>query len=71
MLPVLSPDDLAYMALLRHDPCSYCGEPAGTIDHIHPLNSGGSGGWENLTASCRSCNPSKGTATLLAFLGRA
>lgn len=64
-------DDLAYIEVLRSDPCSYCGAEAGSIDHIEPLKSGGSCGWENLTASCRGCNSSKYTAPLLAFLTRA
>lgn len=67
----LTEDDYSYMAVLRRDPCAYCGNVAGTVDHIEPLNSGGSGGWANLTASCRSCNSSKSAAPLLAFLMRA
>jgi hypothetical protein len=50
---------------LRLDPCSYCGEPAGTIDHIDPLRTGGERVWENLTAACQRCNSSKGTRPLL------
>lgn len=37
------------------------------IDHIEAVIKGGSGEWENLTASCRSCNASKHTKSLLTF----
>ena len=62
--------DIEYMAILRRDPCSYCGTAAGVVDHIVPLYQQGLHGWENLTAACRRCNSSKGTKSLLAFLSQ-
>lgn len=64
-------DDVAvdYVAVLRVDPCSYCGETAaGQIDHITPRSLGGSSDWWNLTAACRSCNASKHKRPLLLWL---
>lgn len=53
-------ETLAYIGVLRSDPCSYCGAyPAGTIDHIIPLDNGGAHHWLNLTAACETCNKSK------------
>lgn len=64
-----------YVAILRRDPCAYCGAPADTnrfgqsdIDHIYPRCLGGVDRGMNMTATCASCNSSKGTATLLGFL---
>ena len=57
-----------YAAVLLGDPCSYCGGPADTIDHIEPTVFGGSQGWENLTAACRSCNSRKNANSLLLVL---
>lgn len=59
-----------YRAALRADPCAHCGELAGTLDHITPRSAGGGDSWENLTASCLSCNARKGTNTLLHTLGQ-
>ena len=57
-----------YVEILRGDPCSYCGQPAGEVDHIEPLARGGAEGWENFTAACRSCNARKHARPLLQFL---
>jgi hypothetical protein len=57
-----------YAAILRLDPCAYCGAPAGAIDHIVPTLAGGDGHWTNLTAVCHSCNSSKRSAPLLLWL---
>jgi hypothetical protein len=58
----------SYPAILMGDPCSYCGAPAEHIDHIVPLARGGSGDWDNLTASCAACNLSKSAKSLLDFM---
>jgi 5-methylcytosine-specific restriction endonuclease McrA len=58
----------AYALILRGDPCSYCGAPMEHVDHIHPLASGGTGAWDNLTAACAACNHSKQTRSLLEFM---
>ena len=59
-----------YIAILRGDPCSYCGQDAGVVDHIDALHVGGDHSWTNLTATCQSCNSSKRTEALLSFLLR-
>ena len=58
----------AYWDILADDPCSYCGGPAGEVDHIVALNNSGTNDWTNLTAACRSCNASKSTKSPLDFL---
>lgn len=66
-----TPQDLAFMEILRSDPCSYCGAPTEEIDHIEPVYKGGTNAWENLTSACKSCNRSKKTTDLLSYLLRA
>lgn len=61
-------DVRAYALVLMKDPCSYCGEPMKDADHIVPHAQGGLTVWENLTASCPTCNRRKGTQSLLHFL---
>lgn len=62
--PEPSADDLTYARALISDPCGYCGEAGGSIDHIDNT----SHGWDNLTATCRSCNTAKGQHTLVRFM---
>jgi hypothetical protein len=53
--------------LLRDDEtCQYCGKRSRelTLDHIIPRSRGGTGTWENLVASCKSCNGKKGNRLL-------
>lgn len=59
-----------YSVVLRADPCAYCGGPGGIVEHIVAVARGGGNGWENLTGACRSCNSTKGTASLLVGLLR-
>lgn len=61
-----------FKAVLRADPCSWCGAPGGTVEHIvpkqrrgeHPANHG----WMNFAGACVHCNGSKSEATLLDML---
>jgi 5-methylcytosine-specific restriction endonuclease McrA len=60
---------------LQGDPCSYCGELGGSIDHIVPRLEGRTWSlkdpwnqWPNLTSACKSCNNSKRQKSLLGFL---
>jgi 5-methylcytosine-specific restriction endonuclease McrA len=39
--------------------CQYCGSPAENLDHVLPRYRGGPHTWENVVASCRSCNARK------------
>ncbi len=59
-----------YDAILRADPCSYCGlRVSDHVDHVDPRIESGGEGWENMTAACLSCNASKGRRTLLFHMG--
>lgn len=40
--------------------CLYCGAPAATIDHVHPLSRGGLSVPENCVPACLTCNGIKG-----------
>jgi DNA-directed RNA polymerase subunit RPC12/RpoP len=57
-----------YRAILRNDPCAYCGAPMAQYDHIDPIARGGSDAWDNQTAACSNCNMEKKATPLLAFL---
>lgn len=59
-----------WLGVILNDPCSYCGGPGGTIDHIDPVASGGNNEWTNLASSCRRCNARKSDKPLLLFLAR-
>ena len=39
--------------------CQYCNHAAENIDHVIPRSRGGKHVWENVVASCRSCNAHK------------
>lgn len=56
--------------VLAADPCAYCGEAGGTIDHIDALIDGGGGSDDNLTGACFDCNRRKNRLPLLQFLLR-
>jgi hypothetical protein len=43
--------------------CRWCGGPADEVDHIIPADHGGTDADDNLAASCRRCNRSKGART--------
>lgn len=59
----------AYSAMLRKQPCEYCGaNPGGEIDHVIPLSRGGLHVLENLAPCCRSCNRSKSDKTAEEFM---
>jgi 5-methylcytosine-specific restriction endonuclease McrA len=42
--------------------CQYCGsrKPGLTVDHVIPRSRGGLSEWENIVASCATCNRRKG-----------
>lgn len=42
-----------------HHRCQYCNRGAENIDHVVPRSRGGEHAWENVVASCRSCNARK------------
>jgi 5-methylcytosine-specific restriction endonuclease McrA len=39
--------------------CQYCNRAAENIDHVLPRSRGGPHAWDNVVASCRSCNARK------------
>lgn len=61
---------LEWIANLVDPVCTYCGEPAMSIDHIIPVSKGGTGERDNLTPACRSCNSMKRNLSLETFLAR-
>jgi hypothetical protein len=63
-----SEDARYYEAVLRADPCCYCGAAHEHLDHIVPVAADGEEDWTNLTSACARCNFAKGTASLLLFL---
>lgn len=63
-------EDFVYAAVVRRDPCSYCGGPGGTMDHIMAVRDGGTSEWMNQTGACRSCNSRKKRLPLLFALHR-
>lgn len=60
--------EVQYAGVVTRDPCSYCGAPSSTVDHIVPLHGGGDDLWTNYTGACLSCNSGKGTKSLLEHL---
>jgi hypothetical protein len=68
----------AWMRIIRNDPCAFCSRSrGGTVDHIEPKDPaiptrgiGGCHSWVNYTSACQNCNSSKGSESLLMFLGR-
>ena len=50
--------------LKMHDNlCVYCGDEAYTVDHVIPVENGGTDHRENLVAACLRCNSSFGAKT--------
>jgi 5-methylcytosine-specific restriction endonuclease McrA len=64
-MKTLDRESLDYEAILRRDPCAYCGAAASQVDHIDPVVRGGENRWPNLTAACRHCNRQKSDKRLL------
>jgi hypothetical protein len=62
------PETWDFVQIIRRDPCSYCGGPGGTRDHIVPMSDEGPNHWSNYTGACQSCNLSKSDKPLLTFL---
>jgi 5-methylcytosine-specific restriction endonuclease McrA len=70
-----SAETLAYMEVLRHDPCWVCGcnhAPGAVqdVDHIVPLDAGGLDTWENMAAACPPDNRGRKSRSLLDTLIR-
>lgn len=60
--------DPEYVAMLRQDPCAYCGKRGGSIDHLTPKVNGGTDEWDNLTSACGRCNWRKNVRGVLEIL---
>jgi 5-methylcytosine-specific restriction endonuclease McrA len=65
-----TPEEIAYVKAVQHDPCAYCGEPGRELDHVVPVAAGGEPGWSNLASACRRCNATKNDSPLWGFLLR-
>lgn len=63
------PNEAAYLDAIKLDPCGYCDEAGGILDHIRARADGGGNQWWNATGSCPKCNMAKGPRSLLGFLG--
>jgi 5-methylcytosine-specific restriction endonuclease McrA len=59
---------LAWVESLVDPLCTYCGEPANSIDHIVPIINGGTSERENLTPACMDCNRRKSKMSVESFL---
>lgn len=59
---------VGWIQILEGDPCAYCGGPMEEVDHIVPVKHDGTNDWDNLAATCKSCNASKYTRSLLEYL---
>lgn len=61
-------------AVLKRDPCVYCGGRVNSIDHIVPMDRSapvpafGKQTWLNHIGACRECNGRKGSTLLLFYL---
>lgn len=51
-------------------PCTYCGAPFVTIDHIVPVAKGGTNARANLTPACQRCNVRKQHMSVEDFMAR-
>lgn len=52
------------IVLKMHDYlCVYCGDVASAVDHVIPINKGGTDHLDNLVAACMTCNSSLGDTT--------
>ena len=60
-VPYRSHAPLSRRAVFARDShrCQYCGAHAENLDHVVPRSRGGPHTWENVVASCRSCNARK------------
>ena len=47
--------------------CAWCYKYADTVDHIVPVSKNGTDDPENLVASCRKCNYSRGNKSVTEF----
>lgn len=60
------PEAIARMMADANGHCFYCGQKSDRleVDHVMPVSRGGTSAADNLVASCRACNASKGAKTL-------
>lgn len=66
--PLADPGDRGFRAVLRRDPCAYCGAQPSGVDHIVPTSGGGENDATNWTGCCQRCNGAKGDLPLLSAL---
>jgi 5-methylcytosine-specific restriction endonuclease McrA len=63
--------DALRLAVLERDnyTCMHCGRPATEADHVIPRSKGGRDVMENLVASCKRCNATRGDRELVRISG--
>lgn len=59
---------LPWKAVIKADPCVYCGRPSETVEHVEARSAGGGYGWQNEVGACKACNRAKANTALLLFL---
>lgn len=64
----VSGETAEYVAILRGDPCVYCGAPMKHIDHIVAFSLDGPTEWTNLAPACLPCNVRKSKRSVLGFM---
>ena len=47
--------------------CIYCGKPAESLDHLHPMSRGGISSTSNCVPCCLSCNGKKSDSEVLSW----
>lgn len=65
----LTLEDIAYTFKVANNKCVYCGKLSNNLEleHIKPMSRGGSNTLSNVMTSCRRCNRSKHTDSILRY----
>lgn len=66
----LDDDAFEWIKTLDGSSCTYCGDPAQTVDHVIPISTGGLSNRGNLVPCCTPCNRKKHKMPVEKFLRR-
>lgn len=69
LISTLTKEQLTDWMMTANKTCPYCGQDAGSIDHVIPLARGGKHELDNLEMICLTCNKAKMDMTKEEFLG--